>query len=150
MTYLIPLKIIGLCFLVFACARPEQPQDLSRVTVEQGVLQGKTEGNLPVFKGVPFAKPPVGELRWKAPQPPESWSGTRQALEYGPSPLQGGEPSAGESEDSLYLNIWTTAKANTDKLLVKVWILGEGIWFGSPGDAVTDGARLATHGVGPG
>src|SRR5690625_3704292 len=86
MTYLNPLKIIGLCFLVFACASPEQPQDLSRVTVEQGVLQGKTEGNLTVFKGVPFAKPPVGELRWKAPQPPESWSGTRQALEYGPSP----------------------------------------------------------------
>lgn len=147
MTYLNPLKIIGLCFLVFACASPEQPQDLSRVTVEQGVLQGKTEGNLTVFKGVPFAKPPVGELRWKAPQPPESWSGTRQALEYGPSPLQGGEPSAGKSEDSLYLNIWTPAKANTDKLPVLVWIYGGGFSFGSSADALTDGTHLANKGV---
>src|SRR5690625_7935906 len=101
MTYLNPLKIIGLCFLVFACASPEQPQDLSRVTVEQGVLQGKTEGNLTVFKGVPFAKPPVGELRWKAPQPPEIWSGTRQALDYGPTSLLGGDTSAGERDGRL-------------------------------------------------
>src|SRR5690625_6616109 len=93
---------------------------MEHVTVELGALQGKTEGNLTVFKGVPFAKPPVGELRWKAPQPAESWTGTRQALEFAPSPIQAGEPLAGKSEDSLYLNIWTPADAATDKLTVLV------------------------------
>src|SRR5690625_6468354 len=89
---------------------------MEHVTVEQGALQGKTEGNLTVFKGVPFAKPPVGELRWKAPQPAESWTGTRQALEFAPSPIQAGEPLAGKSEDSLYLNIWTPADRKSTRL----------------------------------
>ncbi|WP_211224513.1 carboxylesterase family protein [Marinimicrobium agarilyticum] len=120
---------------------------MDRVTVEQGTLQGKTEGELTVFKGVPFAKPPVGELRWKAPQPPESWSGIRQALEYAPSPIQAGEPPAGKSEDSLYLNIWTPADADTDELPVLVWIYGGGFSFGSSADPLTEGSTLAKKGV---
>lgn len=147
MAYLNNLKTMGLCFLLFACASPEQAREMSRVTVEQGTLQGQAEGDLTVFKGVPFAKPPVGELRWKAPQPPESWSGVRQALAYEPSPIQGGEPSAGKSEDSLYLNIWTPAATDTDKLPVLVWIYGGGFSFGSAADSLTDGTHLANKGV---
>lgn len=121
--------------------------NMERVTVEQGELQGKTEGRLTVFKGVPFAKPPVGDLRWKAPQPAEKWSGVRDALDYAPSPVQAGSPSAGKSEDSLYLNIWTPAKAKTDKLPVLVWIYGGGFSFGSAADSLTDGTHLANKGV---
>ncbi|MDO3382444.1 carboxylesterase/lipase family protein [Gilvimarinus algae] len=121
--------------------------DMQRVTVAQGDLQGKKEDELTVFKGVPFAKPPVGELRWKAPQPPEKWTGVRNALEYAPSPIQGGEPPAGKSEDSLYLNIWTPAKTPADKLPVLVWIYGGGFSFGTTADALTDGTHLANKGV---
>ena len=87
-----------------ACVNAEP---LTQVTVAQGKLQGTAQQNLAVFKGVPFAKPPVGELRWKAPQPAEKWQGVLKAQAYAPAPIQAGNPVSGVSEDSLYLNIWT-------------------------------------------
>ncbi|WP_404341781.1 carboxylesterase/lipase family protein [Pseudoalteromonas mariniglutinosa] len=124
-----------------------QATPLTQVSVAQGKLIGSDEGNLTVFKGVPFAKPPVGELRWKAPQPAEKWQGVRDAKEFAPAPIQAGNPPSGSSEDSLYLNIWTPAKSSAEKLPVFVWIYGGGFSFGSSSDAIFDGTQLANKGV---
>ncbi|MEI8607163.1 carboxylesterase family protein [Pseudoalteromonas sp. B160] len=120
---------------------------LTQVSVTQGKLEGTAQQNLAVFKGVPFAKPPVGELRWKAPQPAEKWQGVRKAQAYAPAPIQAGNPVSGVSEDSLYLNIWTPAESNADKLPVLVWIYGGGFSFGSSSDPIFDGSELAHKGV---
>src|SRR5450631_1201792 len=90
-----------------------------RVKTSHGILEGtgRQATGVREFKGVPFAQPPVGSLRWKAPQPVENWSGVRQANQFGPrcmqQPLFGdmGFRSNGMSEDCLYLNIWTPAKS---------------------------------------
>lgn len=91
-------------------------QQPARVNVAEGTLEGVNESGVKTFKGVPFAAPPVGDLRWKAPQPVAKWQGVRQAKEFGPNPMQEnifGDMNFGTkkmSEDCLYLNIWTPAK----------------------------------------
>src|SRR2546423_145959 len=84
----------------------------NRVKVTGGLIEGITQKNgVRAFKGIPFANPPVGDLRWKAPQPVKPWEGVRQAKEFGPSPMQDGIVAwlgaAKPSEDCLYLNVWT-------------------------------------------
>jgi para-nitrobenzyl esterase len=95
-----------------------------QVQVEEGLLQGTVEDGLTVYKGIPFAAPPVGDLRWRPPQPAEKWEGVRQADKFAPGPIQGGNPPSGKSEDCLYLNIWTPAKSRRDRIPVLVWIYG--------------------------
>ncbi|MCV9387366.1 carboxylesterase/lipase family protein [Reichenbachiella ulvae] len=135
--------LIIISVIIFSCSE----QDPSIVEVEGGVLKGTVEGDLRVFKGIPFAQPPVGDLRWKAPQPPEKWDGIRQAVEYAPSPIQGGNPPSGKSEDCLYLNVWTRAQSNQDKLPVMVWIYGGGFGAGTTADPVCSGVELTKEGV---
>jgi para-nitrobenzyl esterase len=126
-----------------ACSQLEPGQ----VKVEGGIIQGIVADDLTIFKGVPFAAPPVGDLRWKAPQPVDKWEGVLQTTEYAPSPMQGGNPPAGKSEDCLYLNIWTPAKSPKEKLPVLVWIYGGGFSFGSTAEPVHNGEHLARKGV---
>jgi para-nitrobenzyl esterase len=110
---------------------------------EQGLVQGVSEGGLTIYKGIPFAAPPVGDLRWRAPQPAAKWDGVRQATEFAPMAVQGDKGA----EDCLYLNIWTPAKSATERLPVMVYIYGGGFGGGSASDAWTSGERLAAKGV---
>lgn len=117
------------------------------VKVKQGLVQGSVENGLSVFKGIPFAAPPVGELRWKAPQPAASWSGVKTTTQFAPAPFQGGNPPSGKSEDCLYLNIWSPAKAPNENLPVLVWIYGGGFSFGATSEPGYSGENLAKKGV---
>lgn len=141
-------KIVYLTAITFAlftnaCSTlaPEQ------VKVKQGIVEGSIEDGLRVFKGIPFAAPPVGELRWQAPQPAEMWDGVKQTTAYAPAPFQGGNPPSGKSEDCLYLNIWTPAKSANEKVPVLVWIYGGGFSFGSTSEPVYSGEMLAKKGI---
>jgi para-nitrobenzyl esterase len=124
------------------------------VKVDGGQIGGVTAGGVRVFKGIPFAAPPVGELRWKPPQPVVAWTGVKRAETFGPqcpqAPYPPGSPyamaPAPMSEDCLYLNVWTAAPAN-DKRPVMVWIHG-GAWTrGSGATPAYDGTPLAKKGV---
>ncbi|MEA1784676.1 carboxylesterase family protein [Arenibacter sp. GZD96] len=143
--------IIGLA-LVFSIAITAQESVTSAVKVktEPGMLSGVTEGDVDSFKGIPFAAPPVGEFRWRPPQPVKPWEGEWDATEYGANCAQsgwGGAPgtiSAGSSEDCLYLNLWRPATVKTDtKLPVMVWIHGGGFVGGSGSDPGAAGNAFA-------
>src|SRR4051812_42427306 len=117
------------------------------VKVDGGVLQGVSDDGLLVYKGIPFAAPPVGDLRWKAPHPAAKWEGVRMADKFAPAPMQGGNPPSGKSEDCLYLNVWTPAKSAKDNMPVLVWIYGGGFAGGYTSEPTYSGEKLAKKGV---
>ena len=127
-----------------ACAVSAQP---APVKTEFGLVQGTIEDGLTVYKGIPFAAPPVGNLRWKAPQPAAKWEGVKQTTQFAPGPIQGGNIPSGKSEDCLYLNIWSPAKSAKDKIPVLVWIYGGGFAAGATSEANYSGEKLAKKGV---
>ena len=133
-------------FLVFFTIQSFAQQP-SPVKVSEGMVQGTIEGGLTVYRGIPFAKPPVGDLRWKAPQPSPKWEGVKQTIKFAPAPMQGGNPPSGKSEDCLYLNVWTPAKSTKEKVPVLVWIYGGGFSFGSTSEPGYSGEKLAKKGV---
>ena len=117
-----------------------------KAKVEQGLLQGTVEDGLTIYRGVPFAAPPVGDLRWKAPQPAAHWDGVRNADKFAPQCLQG-IPGITTSEDCLYLNVWTPAKSASAHVPVLVWIYGGGFSVGGTSVPTYSGEKLAQKGV---
>jgi para-nitrobenzyl esterase len=122
------------------------------VQTNGGQVQGVEENGAIVFKGIPFAAPPVGPLRWRAPQPPAPWSGVRHANRYSPICMQRGaypedSPTEQMSEDCLYLNIWVPAGAGDPHLPVMVWIYGGGLLNGSASTPLYAGDALSRRGV---
>ena len=124
-----------------------------QVKTQYGVLEGFEEDGVKKFLGVPFAQAPVGELRWKAPQPVLAWEGVREAKQFGDDPMQPnifGDMSfrgSGRSEDCLYLNIWTTAATTADALPVLIYFNGGGLMAGSGSEPRYDGSSIAKEGV---
>jgi len=136
--------IFMLVIVLVAAVAEAQP---AAINVSEGILQGTFENGLTVYKGIPFAAPPVGELRWRPPQPAAKWDGVRQASKFAPEPMQGGNPVSGKSEDCLYLNVWTPAKSPNEKIPVLVWIYGGGFNFGGTAEPTYNGEKLAKKGV---
>ncbi len=142
---------IGLALLGAAQAHAAAFTD--QVSVEGGVLKGLRDGDILSFKGVPFAAPPVDDLRWRAPQPTPPWSGVRPASAYGHDCMQKPFPSdaaplgTAPSEDCLVLNVWRPSDAGEGKLPVMVWIYGGGFVNGGSSPGVYDGSQFARHGL---
>ncbi len=154
--WLFAATLIGPASAQEASKRKPEPAP-AVVRVDSGQLQGVEAEGVISFKGIPFAAPPVGELRWRPPQPAPKWTGVRQAAEFGPSCMQGrgfgpppgaGAPAAQEpSEDCLYLNVWRPAEPAARNLPVMVWIYGGGFVGGSSSSPNTSGIQFANQGV---
>src|SRR5271169_3159160 len=137
-------------WVLVAAAQLASAACAQQVLTESGTISGVSANGLSVYKGVPFAAPPVGDLRWRPPVQAAPWTGTRKADAFAPACMQVGVSMPGEtppavSEDCLYLNIWTPAKAKTanEHLPVIVWIYGGGYINGSASMPLYWGDRLA-------
>jgi len=126
-----------------------------QVRTKNGIVEGTgpQSSGVRMFKGIPFAAPPIGELRWKAPQPVKDWQGVRPATQFGPRCMQ--QPvfgdmnfrSNGMSEDCLYLNVWTPAASAADRLPVLVYLYGGGFRAGDGSEPRYDGESMARRGI---
>lgn len=130
---------------------------------ENGKVRGLpgADPRITVFRGIPFAAPPTGENRWRAPQPCRDWEGVREAYEFAPISIQDTpglgsdiycrewhvDPEIPMDEDCLYLNVWTGAGNPKEKLPVLVWFFGGGFQWGYPAEMEFDGERLARRGI---
>ena len=130
---------------------------------ENGLVRGLEGGDprITAFKGIPFAAPPVGENRWRAPQPAENWEGIRDAYRFAPISMQDTpgsgtdiycrewhvDPEIAMEEDCLYLNVWTSAKSTEEKQPVLLWFFGGALQWGYPAEMEFEGERLARRGV---
>lgn len=153
----VALAIVGSSILFLS----SKDAPFTTVKIQGGMISGTSsaDGSIKIFKGIPFAAPPVGDLRWKAPQPVVPWQGVKKCDTFGASPMQGNPvpfgpwseeyliPKEPISEDCLTLNVWTGAKSPRARLPVIVWIYGGGFVSGGTGCAVYDGTAMARKGV---
>ncbi|MFL6208528.1 MAG: carboxylesterase/lipase family protein [Pyrinomonadaceae bacterium] len=139
-------------FVAVLSARAATPD---RVKTANGVVEGsgKQTSGVRIFRGIPFARPPVGELRWRPPQPAANWAGVRQATQFGPRCVQHAVfgdmnfRSDGMSEDCLYLNVWTPAASDKERLPVLVYFYGGGFIAGDGSEPRYDGESMARKGI---
>ena len=148
------LALVAMAGWVFLTAcEPKVKEVTLQVKTNAGVVEGFEQDGVKKFLGIPFAQAPVGELRWKAPQPVQAWEGVREAKEFGNDPMQpnvfGDMNFRGpaRSEDCLYLNVWTTAATEADGLPVLIYFNGGGLMAGSGSEPRYDGSSIAKEGV---
>lgn len=148
------MKWIASLGIVCFCALGAHAADMESIRVDGGLISGTVDDGVRIFKGIPYAAPPVGDLRWKEPQPVEDWDGVRACTEYSsdcphpsypPGSLYARDPHP-QSEDCLYLNVWSTAEPG-EKQPVMVWIHGGGLTRGAGSNTAYDGTALAKKGV---
>ena len=154
-TYYLAAMKTFLLFPTLLLATATLAQDLAhnQARVSGGMLQGAATDNIHTFKGIPYAAPPVGPMRWREPQPAATWPTVRPATQFGPRAMQ--QPifgdmnfrSNGVSEDCLYLNVWTGAKTASEKRPVLVYFYGGGFLAGDGSEPRYDGEALARQGI---
>jgi para-nitrobenzyl esterase len=146
------IALCALCTLVLA----GQALAADQVRIANGVIESTTapKDGVRSFKGIPFAQPPAGDLRWREPQAVKDWTGVRNADKFGPRCMQRTGPTAdywfrsnGMSEDCLYLNVWTSAKSGSEKLPVLVYVFGGGFQNGDGSEPRYDGESMARKGM---
>ena len=148
--------LLWVCFVTASIAQPT-----SVVNIESGKISGKAtdDGAIISYKGIPFAEPPVGDLRWRAPRPAKAWQGIKECTHFSASPMQSPPvpfsmwseefliPKEPIGEDCLYLNVWTAAKSDNKKRPVLVWIYGGGFRSGGSACPIYDGEAMARKGI---
>ena len=147
------MKLIFLTIIFLTAAGVAFAAD--QVRTANGVVEGRgrQRSGVRIFRGIPFAQPPMGELRWREPQPVQNWNGVRPAVDFGPRCMQA--PifddmrfrSNGMSEDCLYLNVWTPARSNRQRLPVLVYFYGGGFVTGDSSEPRYDGESMAAKGI---
>ncbi len=142
-------SVISLALAAALAAQTSKP-----VRTQAGSVRGMTEDGITVYKGIPFAAPPIGDLRWRAPAAPAAWTGVHTADKFAPACMQVpvvqadlGMESVATNEDCLYLNVWTPAKLPREKLAVMVWIYGGGFTIGGTSMSLYNGKNFAKKGV---
>jgi para-nitrobenzyl esterase len=142
------LPLVAAAMMMASAATPS-----NEVKIDSGKLKGASQDGVTSFKGIPFAAPPVGDLRWRPPQPVKPWTEVRNATEYGPDcaqlPFPGDAAPLGvpPAEDCLYANVWAPDGSAGKKLPVMVWIYGGGFVNGGSSPAVYDGSQFAKRGI---